>query len=125
MSDINKTRVNQSFEMVRQYIKSSVTPTCEVIDTPTHYELTTVANGQKHLFAYVVAHEHVITVGFNTQISDADARQLFPERLLKMMNDHRRLEIRDAQVDDLRKDIQDAIEQLKYYYDEKGWITNA
>ena len=126
MSHENKPNVNQSFEMIRQYIKSAATPTCEEIDTPTHYELTTVGtDGQKHLFGYVVAHEHVITIGFNTQISDKDKRQLFSENLLKKMNDNGRFEMRDAHVADFRHDIQDACEKLLYFYNEKNWITNS
>ena len=105
MSHTNKPEVNLSFDMIRQYIKSSVPP-CEVIaDTPTHYESAAIVGDQKHVFAYVVAHQHVVTVGFGTDISDKDFHQLIPERLRKMMNDNRRLEIRDAHVDDLRKDI--------------------
>ena len=121
MSNSNKPHVDLSFDMIRQYIKSSVPP-CEVAsDTPTHYEAVAVNGDQKHLFAYVVAHQHVVTLGFSTDISDADFRELIPERLRKMMNEHRRLEIHNAHVDDLREDIQDACEQLLYYYNQKGW----
>lgn len=126
MSFKNMPNVKESFQMIRDFLKGAATTTCEVIDTPEHYELTTVdKEGQKHLFAYVVAHQHVVTLGFNTQISDNDFHQLVSQRLRAMMNDHRRLEIRDAHVDDLRKDIQDAFQKILYFYSEKNWITNA
>lgn len=121
MSHLNKPLVNQSFEIVRQYIKSSVPPCEASADTPTHYEAVAINGNQKHLFAYVVAHEHVVTLGFSTEISDNDLKQLISSRLREMMNEHRRLEIRDAHVADLRQDIQDACEKLLYYYNEKGW----
>ncbi len=121
MSNSYKPHVDLSFDMIRQFIKSSVPPCEAITDTPTHYESVAINGDQKHLFAYVVAHEHVVTLGFNTEIPEKDLKQLVPETLIKMMNEHRRIEIRNAHVDDLRKDIQDAIEQLLYYYNEKGW----
>ncbi len=126
MSNENKPHVDQSFEMVKQFLKGAATPTCEVIDTPTHYEITAVdKEGKKHLFAYVIAHEHVITIGFNTQIPEQDKHQLFSDVLLKKMNDHCRIEVRNAHVADFRHDLQDAFEKLLYYFNEKNWITNS
>ena len=121
MSNSNKPHVNLSFEMIRQFIKSAVPPCEASADTSTHYEAIAVNGDQKHVFAYVVAHEHVVTLGFSTDISDDDFVELIPERLRKMMNNHRRLEIHNAHVDELRKDIQDSCEQLLYYYTQKDW----
>ena len=121
MSHLNKPLVPQSFEIVRQYLKSSVPPCVATVDTPTHFEAVAINGDEKHLYGYVVAHEHVITLGFSTEISDSDFRELFSSRLRAMMNDHRRLEIREAHVADLRQDIQDACEHLLYYFNQKGW----
>ena len=105
MSNSNKPHVDLSFDMIRQYIKSSVPPCEATSDTPTHYEAVAINGDQKHVFAYVVAHQHEVTLGFSTDISDGDFKQLVSERLRKMMNEHRRLEIHNAHVDDLRKEI--------------------
>lgn len=122
MSHMNKPLVDLSFEMCRQYLKSSVPPCIASVDTPTHYESMAVNGESKHLFGYVVAHQHVVTLGFNEEIPEEDFKQLIPERLRNMMNhNHRRLEIRNVEVDDLRQDIQDACNQLLYYYNQKGW----
>ncbi len=121
MSHLNKPLVSQSFEIVRQYLKSSVPPCVATVDTPTHFEAVAVNGDEKHVYGYVVAHEHVITLGFCTEISDKDFKELIPIGLRARMNDHRRLEIREAHVSDLRQDIQDACEKLLYYYNEKGW----
>ena len=121
MSRLNEPNIPLSFKMVREYIKSSVPPCTATIDTPTHYESVAVNGEEKHLYGYVIAHQHVITVGFSMDIPDNAMHQLFSERLRKMMNEHRRLEIRDAHVNDLRQDLQDACEHLLYYYNQIGW----
>lgn len=122
MSHLNKPQVNLSFDMIRQYIKSAVPPCEATADTPTHYEAVAMVDGVKHVFAYVVAHQHVVTLGFDMNIPEKDFKQLVSEQLCKRMeHGHRRLEIRDAHVDELRKDIQDACEKLLYYFNEKGW----
>lgn len=122
MSHMNKPLVDLSFEMCRQFLKSSVPPCTSTVDTPTHYESTAIKGEEKHLFGYVVAHEHVVTLGFNEEIPESDFKELIPERLRNMMNhNHRRLEIRNAEVDGLRQDIQDACEKLLYYYNQIGW----
>ena len=123
MSEMNKPRVSKSFEMIRQYLKSSVPPCTATIDTPTHYESVAINKDQKHLYGFCVAHHDVVTVGFNEEIPETDLKQLIPERLRRMMNEHRRLEIRETEVHDLRQDIQDACNQLLYYYNEKNWTT--
>ena len=109
MSHMNKPRVDQSFEIVRQCLKSSVPPCNAIADTPTHYETEAVNGNQKHVFGYVVAHEHVITIGFSTDIPEKDLKELIPARLLEKMNGHRRMEIRDVQVHELHSDLQEEI----------------
>ncbi len=121
MSHLNTPNVPQAFEMMRQYIKSSVPPCTATVDTPTHYESVAINGEQKHIYGYVIAHHDVVTVGFSMDIPDNAMHQIFSERLRKMMNHHRRLEIRNPHVNDLRQDIQDACEKLLYYYNEIGW----
>lgn len=121
MSHMNKPLVEQSFDMVRQCIKSSVPPCTTTVDTPTHYESVAINGDQKHLFGFVVAHQDVITVGINEEIPEEDLKQMVSERLLKMMNQHRRFEIRTILVKDLHQDVQDAFNNLLYYYNQIGW----
>lgn len=122
MSHMNKPQVDQSFEICRQFLKSAVPPCTATVDTPTHYECMAINGEMKHLFGYVVAHQHVITLGFNVEIPEEDFKKLIPERLRNMMDhNHRRLEIRNVEVLDLRQDIQDACNQLLYYYNQIGW----
>ena len=108
--------------MLFRSIKSAVPPCVAVADTPTHYEAAAETDGKQHVFGYVVAHRDVITVGFNTEISDKDMHELVSERLRKMMNEHRRLEIREAHVSDLRQDIQEAFNAMLNYFNEKNWV---
>ena len=124
MSETNKHLTDQSFEIIRQYLKSAVPPCQITVDTDTHFEVTAINNDKKELFGYCVKHQHVVTLGFNTNISDKDFHQLIPERLIKMMNEHRRLEIRDVIVKDLHESIQDACNNLLYYFNEKNWTSN-
>jgi hypothetical protein len=111
--------------MCRQYLKSAVPPCIASADTSTHYEVTAVdASKEKRLFGYCIAHESALTIGFNEQIPEEDFQKLIPERLRKMMNHkHRRLEIRDPEVDELARDIRDAFNQLLYYYNQNNWVS--
>lgn len=120
MSHANKPQVGPSFEIVRNYFKSVVPPCVAEVDTPTHYEAVAVGGDTKRLFGNVVAHDHVVSVGFYDQIPENDFRQLVSEHLIKHMT-HHRLEIRDADVHAFTKDLQDAIQKLARYYNEKGW----
>ena len=122
MSQANKPLVDKSFEIVRQYLQSVVPPCSVAVDTPTHYEVVAINGDEKHVFGYVVAHEHVITIGFNDKIPAHDLKELISEHLIKKMGDaHHRFEVRDADIHSLTKDLQQAIEKLARYYNEKGW----
>ncbi len=124
MSELNQPHVGLSFDMIRQLLKSAVPPCTATVDTPTHYEAVAVNGSHKHLFGYAVAHQDVVTVGFNTEIPEADFKQLASKRLILKMNEHRRLEIRNAKDHDLHQDLQDAFNKMLYYYNEKGWTIN-
>ncbi|MEG1617694.1 MAG: hypothetical protein RR202_08010 [Bacteroidales bacterium] len=123
MSEANKPLVNKSFEMIKQYLKSAVPPCVATVDTPEHYEVTAVNNGTKHLFGYCIAHRNTVTMGFNEDIPESDFKQLVPKRILEMMNENRRIAIRDADEHELSSAIRDACNQLLYYYNEKGWYA--
>ncbi|MDO5570549.1 MAG: hypothetical protein Q4F97_03675 [Bacteroidales bacterium] len=121
MSEINKPLVKQSFEIIRNFLKSAVPPCTATVDTTTHYEVVAENNGQKHIYGYCIAHRNVVTLGFDENIPEEDFKRLIPKRLREMMNEHRRLEIREVQVNELRADIQDALNKLLYYFNEKNW----
>ena len=121
MSEMNRPQVAKSFEMIRQLLKSSVPPCTTTIDEPCHYESMAITGDTRHLFGYCIAHREVVTIGFNREISDHDLRQLFSASLREKMNEERRIEVREAEVHNLWQDLQDAVNKLQYYFDEKGW----
>ncbi len=122
MSHLNKPQIDQSFSEIKKILKGCVPPCVAEIDTPTHYECIADKSGEKILFAYVVAHSHVVTMGFNNSIPLDDKKQIFSERLLKSIQEfHGRIEIKNVFDHDLSDDIRESITKLMYYYTDKGW----
>ncbi len=118
---MDKLKVDASFKTMHQLLKSVVPPCVASGDGATNYEVWAEKDGQKHLFGSVVAHTHSATVQFNQHIPAHDAKQLFSEYLLHKMNEHYRIDIRIIE-DELRRDLQDAIQNLMRYYTDKNWI---
>lgn len=123
MSHLNKPNVEETFKICKQYIKSAVPPCVVEIDTPTHFEVVAINGDQKHLFANIVSHDHVVTLGFDTTIPEEDLKQLLSDRLIKHLNEHRRMAIHNLEYDDYRQDFQDACNKLLYYFDQQGWTA--
>ena len=106
MSHMNKPNVNQTFEICKQYLKSAVPPCVVTTDTPTHYECSSDNGKEKHVFGYVIAHEHIVTFGFCEDIKEGEMKQLVSDRILKMMgHGHHRIEIRDIHEHELANDL--------------------
>lgn len=118
---MDKLRVDESFKTMHQLLKSVVPPCVAEGNGVTHYEARAEKDGQRHLFGSVTAHTHSITVQFNEHIPAHEAKQLFSAYLLSKMTDHYRIDIRIIE-DELRRDLQDAIQNLMRYYTDKNWI---
>ena len=69
MTGIDRSKVNLAFRIVRDDIKTTVPPCENTIDTSTHYEAVAKNGDQNHLLVYVIAHYHVITIGFSPDLS--------------------------------------------------------
>ena len=121
MSKLNEPKTAKTFEIIREYLKGAVPPCSVETDEPHHIEVVANDGTTKHIFGYCVEHNEVVTVGFDTKIPENALREIFSERLIKMMNEHRRIELRNIEQNDLHKDLQDAFEKLLYYFNEKNW----
>ncbi len=123
MSHTNKPQITQTFEELKGYLKGCVPPCVAEVDTPTHYEVVAEKNGEKKLFAYIVAHLHVVTLGFDNDIPLNDKKQIFSDRLMRQITEHNaRIDIRNVFDSEFSNDLRDAITKLMYYYNEKGWV---
>ena len=123
MTGNNRTRVNVAFDIISKGLKSVVPPCVLSADTATHCEVVAQKGDVRHVLAYVVAHEHEVTLGFATELSREVMHVQIPETLLVRMNKHHRIEIEQLQGEELRKDIQQAIANLMNYYTQLGWIA--
>lgn len=114
--------VNDTFNVVRQLLKSTVPPCTATIDTPEHYEVQAIP--PKHsgntLLGYVIKHTDSITVGFNNHLGKEKMQQLFSKSLLQKMDEHKRIRIHEINSQ-LHSDLQEAINHLLHYYNEKNW----
>ena len=122
MTHLNKPQIERTFDKIKQYLKSIVPPCTITVDTPDNFQIEAIKGDSKHIFAYAVAHEHVITVGFNEEIKCEEMKQIFPDTILKDMNEHNRIEIRQLQDTELRKDFQSTCESLMRFFEQKNWI---
>ncbi|MGL5787490.1 MAG: hypothetical protein ACRCX4_11825 [Bacteroidales bacterium] len=118
---MDKLRINEAFKMMHSELKSLVPPCVEEGNEVTHYAVWAEKNGEKHLFCAITQHTHSMTIEFNDKISEHDAKQLFSKYILEKMNKNGRLEVRIIE-NDMRRDIQDAIQNLMRYYTDKGWM---
>ena len=124
MSEKNQPHVDLSFDVIQHLIKSAVPPCTAITDTPSHYEVVAVHGDHQHLFGAVIAHNEEVTVCFNTEIPENEFKQLVSEDLIRKMNPHRRLEVRNIKSPQLHEDLQNACNKMLYYFNEKGWVNN-
>ena len=89
--------VNDAFSTARQLLKSTVPPCTETMDNSEYYEVRSInpERSEDILFGYVIKHTDSITIGFNDKLEE---------------NNHQ-----------LREDLQEAINHLMRYYNEKNW----
>ncbi|WP_294177473.1 hypothetical protein [uncultured Coprobacter sp.] len=114
--------VNEAFNTVRQLLKSTVPPCTATIDNPEHYEVRSInpEHSKNILLGYVSKHADSITVGFNDKLGKNNMEQLFSKYLLQKMNEHKRMHIHEMNRQ-LHADLQEAINHLMRYYNEKNW----
>lgn len=114
--------VNDAFSTARQLLKSTVPPCTETMDNPEHYEVRSInpERSEDILFGYVIKHTDSITIGFNDKLGGNNMEQLFSKYLLQKMNEHKRIHIHEMNHQ-LREDLQEAINHLMRYYNEKNW----
>ena len=102
--------------------KSTVPPCTETMDNPEYYEVRSInpERSEDILFGYVIKHTDSITIGFNDKLEENNMERLFSKYLLQKMNEHKRIHIHEMNHQ-LREDLQEAINHLMRYYNEKNW----
>lgn len=114
--------VNDAFSTARQLLKSTVPPCTETMDNSEYYEVRSINQERSEdiLFGYVIKHTDSITIGFNDKLEENNMERLFSKYLLQKMNEHKRIHIHEMNHQ-LREDLQEAINHLMRYYNEKNW----
>ncbi|MGL5772560.1 MAG: hypothetical protein ACRCX1_07255 [Bacteroidales bacterium] len=118
---MEKLKIDQAFKVMLPLLKTLVPPCVGEGNEVTNYAVYADNGEKKRLFAEIVLHGHVLTIQFNQEMSKDEAKQIFSHFLLTKMNEHGRVEVREIE-EEIRKDIQDAIQKLMRYFSDKGWF---
>lgn len=118
---MDKLRIDEAFKIVLSELKTLVPPCTSEGNEVTHYAVWAEKNNKRHLFCGITQHTHSMTIEFEDKIPEEDAKQLFSKYMLDKMNKNGRLEVRIIE-NEMRRDIQDAIQNLMRYYTDKDWM---